>query len=618
MIARASSAFLLALFTTAGCAQDAQPAPPYETRFEIGVGGVWVGTHGSQAKFLSDRYLRSGWNASSVSFDLRPAEAARPRFDFLTFSATNLGDAMPYQGAQFRVAKRKLYDFQADYRKSNLFFDLPSFALGLHPSNSVNRNGGARLKLFGDRTLSFHAGYRRNQHYGTFFSTRDVLLDTFQTSTPKRATSDQYSGGLNLKTRPLVLAFDQHYVFYRDDTQVLPNPLNPIGFNGNRFNGGGRDTPVRISMPVSTLAARYHPVERFEVSGRYRYSGAQLNVNRFDNLTLGLGSGNLPLRQLISSSGTGDRPAHMAGTTLTVDLTPRLSFHQRTLVDRYSLTGFLDTFGVLQSAANTRLPGFDIEEHVGGRVDLSQVRNEFDLEAELAKGLNLLAGYRYNHRDLAIGAGRGLTTRTHSGLASLGWAPVSKLRLRAEVERSGADTAFDRIEPLSSLRWKLRAEFRPTQKISFLASTTQSENRNDTSGIRLDLNDRQWSGQVVVLPGAGVQLSGGYNYARLHSSTDVAFLWFATLTNSASIYQTDTHVLHWDGLFPIAGRATLRLGYNLVKDIGLSYPFSMHVPRAGISVKLSRIVWFETDWQHFAYRRTYGANVLSTGLRFTR
>ena len=73
-----------------GAAQEAGRAGPkpaqlvrgFEVRSDVTLGGIWVDIHGNRSRFLTDRYLRSGFNLGGLSLDLRPPEGATSWFNF--------------------------------------------------------------------------------------------------------------------------------------------------------------------------------------------------------------------------------------------------------------------------------------------------------------------------------------------------------------------------------------------------------------------------------------------------------------------------------------------------------------------------------------------------------
>jgi hypothetical protein len=535
------------------------------------------------------------------------------------------------------MAKRKLYDLDAGYWRNSYFFDLPSLALGLHPENSVARRWSVNLKVFPDRKAGFRLGYRRNQQFGTAFTTESLLLDTFQFSSPRRLASDEFSGGVFFNLRPFSLLIDQSFIRFRDDRQLLPNDLNPVGLNGSRLEDGLRDAPARIATPTTRAVARYDAGGRFDLTARYLYSNGDFKLNRFDNLLYRLGSSGLPLRQIISSTGVSDKPTHFFDVSETVELAPRLVLHHFLHYDTYTLTGFLDVFGVLEPVRSqgAQPPGLPIEGRGGTVTDYQLFRNQFDVELSLHRALSLIGTWRYSDRHVAFGshlAGPGgsvatpapLVTTKHSGGGGVAFVPNERARFRAEIEKGTASSSFTRIEPLSTLRTKVQAELKPVTKLSVSGGFVIADNKNEPGGTlgRYDLNDRQVTAQVSYAASDRLVFSGGYNFYQLHSATDIVIATLSRLAPAVSLYQTDTHLVYGEVQAPAGPRLTLRLGYQFLKDTGATFPLRQHMPRAGLALAVSKNVAVEGHWQHWSYNerdflwQDYRANMINAFLRF--
>jgi len=616
----------------AGASQaEAAPSPRgggFESRVELSLGAVFVDTDGSRDKFWTDRYLRSGFNTAGLLLDLRPLKGTRARFDSLRLTAAGIGDANPYQQASLRMVKRKLYDLKAGYHKYNYFFALPEFALGLHTENSVGRSGNVNLKLFPGRKISLSAGYRRHQLFGTRFSSQNLILDTYPVSYPRRLASDEFTGGVEVNWKPLLLSFDQSFTRFRDDSQVLANANQPEGLRGNLLEAGRRDAPTRIATPVSRVLARYAGGRRYELVGRYLYSGADLRINRFEDLLQRTGVNRFPVRQIIASSGTSEKPTHNAGLAQTWEITDRLKLEHRFTYETYTLTGLLDTTGFLRLISEATGQQLDLPfQGLGGTVTGYRLgRNETELEYSVASTLSLVGGHRYSDRHLAFGeygaSARPVVTVTNAGSGGVLWVPGSKGRVRVEMEKGTSSQAFNRIDPLSFLRWRIRGQVRPVSRLTISGSAVIEDNSNDTAGVNHDLDNRQFGAQVVYVPSGRLVVGGGYNFYRLRTSTDIVFYALTSLTGGISLYETNTHVANFHLQAPVGKRVDVRAGYEYVRDTGASYPLRMRTPRAGVSVLLRKGVYFEADWTRYAYHeeafaiRNYRANVLRTGLRF--
>ncbi len=154
------------------------------------------------------------------------------------------------------------------------------------------------------------------------------------------------------------------------------------------------------------------------------------------------------------------------------------------------------------------------------------------------------------------------------------------------------------------------------------ASAQVADNRNDTPGIRHDLDDRQFAVHAVYTASDRLLLSGGYNYLQLNSATDIVFFTLARLRSSRSLYETKTHAATAEVQVPAGPRLDFRFGYQYIEDKGLSLPLRMHAPRAGFQLKLHRSIAAEGQWQHCSYGERlfslegYRAYTIAAGLRF--
>lgn len=609
---------------------DAPPASvrEYETTFDFAAGGVFLDVDGNREKFRTERNLRSGFNTGTVFLDIRPV-AGGGAFDFFNLSAFGFGDSSPYQRAALRLTKRKIYDFTGSYQKFNYFFGLPEFAVGLHPEDSVGRSFRFGLELLPSRIFSPILGYRRNQLYGTRFTSQDLGFDAYPVSYPRRLSSDEIFGGAKLKTRTASLRFIQSYIRFKDDQQLLPNGDDSVGFRGGTVSEGVRNVPARISTSTSRFLGAWRPSRRYDVMARYLYSSADLNVSRWEDLLIRIGQGQFPVRQLISSSGTSEKPTHNFGLSQSADLTERLSFHHRFVYEKYTLTGFLTTSGVVQLLDEILGASIDLPvEAAGGTItDYRLTRNEAELEFSVHRTFALFGSYRYRDRHMAFGpAGttpRPVITIGHDGGGGIIWRPSAKGRLRATFEKGTASTAFNRIDPLSTMRWRIQGSLRPIGPLTITGTALIEDNRNDTPDVNYDLDNRQAGMQIVYVPAEGALISAGYNYLRLRTTTDIVFYALSQLTRGTSFYEANMHLLNSAVEVPIGDRVRFRVGYDFTRDTGESFPLTFDVTRAGVSVRLGRGVDFETDWRYYSYDernaaiRNYNAHVLAVGLRFT-
>jgi len=226
---------------------------------EIALGTTFVDIDGSRERFLTESFIKSGINLRRFLFDLRPTKMGPKPFNFATVSGSGFGNSEPYQHFDVRLAKRNNYDFSSGFRKFNYFFDLPSFAQGLHPENSVVRSSNYQLRLFTDKLASIDLTYRRNQNYGSALYRAKLPLDIFQISQPRRLNSNEYSAGTTVRAGSLGITLKQSLLRFKDNSPIFPNQSNSKGFNRSSPKGWASgyphsylDTGVSPSSPLQS------------------------------------------------------------------------------------------------------------------------------------------------------------------------------------------------------------------------------------------------------------------------------------------------------------------------------------------------------------------------------
>jgi hypothetical protein len=619
---------LCAALALNSAAQTGSASGDYETKYDFLVGGVIVDVDGNEDKFRTERNLRSGFDAGRVFFDMRPVDPSTSKFDQLTLNSFGFGGSNPYSRADFQMNKRKLYDLKAGYRKYYNFFRLPEFALGWHDEDSIGRSYNVSLEMMPDRMLSFLVGYRRNQLSGTRYTSQDLRWDAYPVSYPRDLSSDDVFGGVKVKTRRASFRFIQSYIRTRNDQRLLPNGENSIGLRGNVLAEGERNVPISISTPVSRVLGAWRPSRKYDLNVRYMYSGADMDLTRSEDLLNRIGQGLFPIRQIISSSGMSEKPTHNFGFGQTWEIVERLVFHHRFSYDSYSLTGFLNTSGII-SMIDENLgtsTDFPIEEAGGTQTDYKLARNEAELEFVITPSISLFGGHRYRNRHMAFGqAGtnpRPVVTIGNAGLGGVTWRQGRKARLRAEVEKGTATEAFNRIDPLDTLRWSIKSNFRPVEKLTLTANVLFEDNDNNQPDVNYDLDNRQVGLQAVYALPDKVLLSGGYNYLKIRTTTDIVYYALREMVDGFSLYETNTHIINSMLEAPVGSRVKVRGGYEYFNDTGKTYPLRMHIPRAGISIGVTKGISIETDWKYYSYAekvsfiRDYNAHTIAIGVRF--
>lgn len=99
---------------------------------------------------------------------------------------------------------------------------------------------------------------------------------------------------------------------------------------------------------------------------------------------------------------------------------------------------------------------------------------------------------------------------------------------------------------------------------------------------------------------ASLLLSGGYQFLRIHSNRNILFFRLFELTQGRSIYQSEIHLGYAQLLLPVGSRLQLRIGYQLIRNQGLSFPLKRETPRPGLSFFFFKGLHWESDWRHIS------------------
>ena len=214
---------------------------------------------------LYNTYLNqhTGFRLLNQSLSMRSENGAGVLFDDLTASSFGWGGD-PENAARLRISKRGWYDFSAQFRRDQNFFDydllanplnptstkptVPTVVVGVSPHSFFVRRRmyDFNLAMMPDAKVSVRLGYSRNRSEGPSFSSfhegTDVLLNQ-----PWNVTSNQFRIGLDFKLLPkTVISYDQGIDFDKNDTDnsLAPFAAFPLA------NG----TLVSLGLPWSTVA----------------------------------------------------------------------------------------------------------------------------------------------------------------------------------------------------------------------------------------------------------------------------------------------------------------------------------------------------------------------------
>jgi hypothetical protein len=272
-------------------------------------------------------------------------------FDNLSVNSTGWGGD-PNNYLRLRIGKDSWYDFRANFRRDQDYFDYDLLANPLNPSTSVptvlvtssphafstrRRMSDLDITLLPKSKVSFRLGYSRNNMTGSSWTSIHEGTDTSLLQ-PWNTTVNAYRMGMDVKLLPhTVFSYDQFLNYYKGDTSAQLNslgyklaggtgvdlgivfntlatspcatPLLGTGFVNpacNGYLGYSRFNATRTSFPTERVGVRSNYLRRLDVNGSFSYTSGDVRLPVYSELFDGLTT-RTRLRQ---SDGTGSAAAN--------------------------------------------------------------------------------------------------------------------------------------------------------------------------------------------------------------------------------------------------------------------------------------------------------------------
>ncbi|HST11738.1 MAG TPA: hypothetical protein VLL05_15285 [Terriglobales bacterium] len=385
---------LLSLSTTVlaqSSAPDAATSTPevvtggYVIHQSIDLGVRISDTTGSLNMYNTLVNLHTGPRVFDQMLSMRSENHQGILFDNLLIRSMGWGGD-PSNALRFRADKDKWYDFRANFRRDQDFFNYNLVANPLNPTTSVpnvpvgdsphafetrRRMSDFDLTLLPQSRLSFRLGYSRNNMSGPSYSSihegTDALLDQ-----PWNTTLDSYRAGVDWKFLPrTVWSYDQFLDYCKGDTSwqlansyALPlssGAIVDLGLPFNTVSSQPCATPVltgnlanpacngafsynrlqqtRNSFTTEKLGFRSNYFNRLDVAVSFSYSGGDASIPSFRETFDGLISRNRTRSFLTTGSTSGRRVSSIAELGVTIHLTDRFRLVESFLFNNFRIPG---------------------------------------------------------------------------------------------------------------------------------------------------------------------------------------------------------------------------------------------------------------------------------------
>ena len=211
-----------------------------------------------------------------------------------------------------------------------------------------------------------------------------------------------------------------------------------------------------------------------------------------------------------------------------------------------------------------------------------------------------------------------------SGLLGIWARPTDALRLSFDMELMSADNAFTRISPRQWQRYKLRANYKPMNWVSFAVVTNILESHNNVSSINNLQHDRSYGFSATFEPNERFAFDIGYNYDDIFSQIDICYVsstapaglskcpGSSVLVQQLSFYNSTDHYGYFNTMWKPFKRLTTNIGYAITSATGNALiltpnappgplQYNYHKPYAGFALRIYRGLSWKADWNYYGY-----------------
>jgi hypothetical protein len=469
----------------------------------------------------------------------------------------------PYGTFHLHAVKKKLYDFNADYRDMAYFNFLPSFAdpllargiiLDQQSFDTRRRFASLQLELLPGNWFVPYFGFDRDTGSGTGVAT--FFTDANQFPVPNRLSdkTNLYRGGIRFEWRRLHGLVEQGGTTFKDDESL---------YQASGVNFGDVNTPVlgqtlflnsvlaaygiRATSIYSKAIVAYNPLPWLNLYGQFLYSRPDSSVNYQQSA-----AGNLLQRPLLFYNGqlfVLGAEAKMPHTTGNAGAEIRLRHKIR--VTQSWLTDRLDNAGSAASSNNVFGTSGSLQTLalLTSQLSTSYNKVQTDVFWEVYSHLTLHAGYRYEWGDASqrilppegLASADDVDLRRNVVLGGFTFQPWQKLTITGEAEGAPDDQAYFRTSLHNYQKARAQVRYRAAPGITVSGDFNLLNNQNPAPDVRGDYLARQASISLLWSPNGGKRFDVLGSYTRTTLRSDILILQPQDLRPQESIYNENAH-----------------------------------------------------------------------------
>jgi hypothetical protein len=576
-------------------------------------------------------------------------------FDEIILNTIGLGND-PYQYANVRIQKNRLYRYDATWRSSDYYNPGYVISGGQHLMDTQRHMQDHEIRLLPVSRITVRLGYARNDENGPALSTEQGVNNNLFGVLPLfrnvRRDWNEYRLGADLDFLGFKLTVLRQWNYYKDDS-AFSGALNGIPDVASNQIGAtqyAHAEPYHGSNPgwlgnLNTSRKMWAMNTRMTyVSGRRDFALNESGASR--------GFGNALSNFQTVVGGNARRPFMAGDFSLSVFPTNRVTLVanqsvQNNRTDGDATISQLSPFGQM-TTVNFRYLG------------IRTLASSLDAQYRLSSRVSFFSAYEYSTRlirtveDMTFqgggppGGGPGgpppgggqpggatveeQNNHVNTGRIGTRIKPITPLTISVEGE-VGRDN--HPLLPLNDRNYHTingRVEYR-TRKLRLSTAYRQHYNVNSPSVLSFhSSHSRSYSANASWTLSNSLSFDASYTKLHLDSLGALAFFAgtgtrFTVYRSYSSLFLSNTHSANLAARFTIGKRTTLYLGYNITRDPGdgratavsagtldpiqqvfsavQTFPVSYQSPLARVSFRIAPKIQWNAGWQLYNYHQDF-------------
>jgi hypothetical protein len=615
----------------------------YNVRQSFELGYRWRAVDGSETGYRSMVNFGNGIRLLGTSLSVQSREGHGRFYDHIALNTQGLGND-PYQAANLRVEKNRLYRYDLLWR-SNAYLN-PGLRApgGLHPLDTVRNLQDHDFTLFPQSAFTLFYGYSRNTQSGPGLSTANLFDASRGDIFPLFADIHRRQNEHRFGGEVAVLGFRLHLM--RGWVGYEENPPQPLRGAGPGADPQDNSTLASFRRSESYTggspywrAALFRESKYWAANARFTYvSGRRAFVT--DELAAGTNRLGTPAQRQVQTFGDATRPVIAGNFTLSLFPASTMTLTNQTSLYHIRMQGNSWLSQVDNNAALQPVLSFEF-------LGIRHIANSTDAEVRLGRRFAVHAGYVFDHR--RIRSVRGFetpsdpapadlrlpveqTNRLHAGVLGFRARPARVLSINLDAEVGRADNPFFPISERNYQALRGRVELK-TRRFRAAGYARSYYNSNAASLANFASRSRQYGADLSWTPRSWFSLDMGYGKQHLDTLSALAYYTQVDFrgqlfTDQVSAYYSNIHAASLSGRFSIRERVDLSLGYSHVQDVGdpsvirprvvpldrpdigtfaaaRVFPLRFNSPLAKVSVSITPRIRWNAGYQFYGYREDF-------------